>query len=321
MQASYLGWVPCLTGQLDFSLMEPGQVGNLMSLQSKHTAKICINLACQQTPSPHRLILLHSHKHHKQDQDALTTVIPCLLADETPHRPHDSRPDQQEKTHLAQKLQNQLQREITQMKRSATQSFGYVHEYHKAKGILAYLQSLTLTLKNRGFIDEKQEQQDIKYIQALNQSIEAQINKIKDQNTLASQEWTASRARIGLALAFAALFSAIYLRTHELEPKKIPPAESLVAYWLDQLFFSYSFFIVFILLVHIISARYIIKLKGNYDIFAAFVSKQYQVGYQGQQFSQPWLLWLKGHFYTNSALYIAMLPLVIATLSLAQWLF
>ena len=99
---------------------------------------------------------LHIHKHHGHDSDALTTIIP------------------NDKDKVALKLIGQLKRELTSIKRTYSQ-LGYKKSDNE-QGILAYMNSLCTSLKDKGYFTRDLYNRELDYLYSLESSFHAQKN-------------------------------------------------------------------------------------------------------------------------------------------------
>jgi hypothetical protein len=138
---------------------------------------------------------LHKHKHHAEESDALTTIVP--------HRVKE------EKVFSTQIL-GQLKRELVRIKRTQRQNHRRQDD-SEAVGILGYMQSLLASCLAIGFIDDDLYNRELNWLKGMELSFSAQNSRIKIDNDRRDHAGQVSRQWMAYILAFFTAFCVIWL--------------------------------------------------------------------------------------------------------------
>lgn len=125
---------------------------------------------------------IHSHKHHDDEQDSLTTITP-------------------ESPGCGLRLVCQLKRELTSLSR-AQRVDNRVHETSTAKGIIGYAKSLLIGLNIEGVIDDDELKREIQYFNNVAESFESQECSIARKEQRIETIKAKSKVWLGFSLIF-----------------------------------------------------------------------------------------------------------------------
>lgn len=140
---------------------------------------------------------LHEHKHHHGDVDSLTTItqFDCKYKDEA--SPSD----------FALRLLGQLKRELVQIKRSYTSDRSQATS--EVQGIIAYMNSLLETLKNKSYLSETTYKREKEYLTSISTSFRTQKEKIAEKKEIEDRILNRNRLFTTWSLSLVALLSII----------------------------------------------------------------------------------------------------------------
>lgn len=138
---------------------------------------------------------LHLHKHHFAEEDSLTTII-------------QKETNSAAKPETGLRLLAQLKRELTSIKR--TYANGGNRTYCDEQGMIAYMHSFCVSLKDYGYLTSELYDRETEYLKSVKDSFLVQSNKKdkREQNTSEIQ----STYRTYLAL-FLSVISLLWLST------------------------------------------------------------------------------------------------------------
>lgn len=139
---------------------------------------------------------LHKHKHHTQESDALTTVIPTAGG----------------RAEIALQLLGQLKRELVRIKRTQRQNFRRQDD-SEAIGVLGYMRSLLSSLKDDNFITDRIYIREKDWIRGMEISFGAQNERIKAKVSRKENANLASRQWMAYILAFFTAVCVIWINT------------------------------------------------------------------------------------------------------------
>jgi hypothetical protein len=138
---------------------------------------------------------LHSHKHHFSQEDSLTTVVPI-----------ETEPTLKCQTGL--RLLGQLKRELTSIKR--TYSNGGNRTFCDEQGIIAYMNSFCVSLRNDGYLTDKLYEREVEYLKSIKESFSVQTDKQDKKNSRTAEIKSIYRVYIAWGLS---LISVVWLTT------------------------------------------------------------------------------------------------------------
>lgn len=138
---------------------------------------------------------IHSHRHHVDEQDSLTTITPdtegCGL-----------------------RLLGQLKRELTSLSRTQRID-NRLHESNNAKGIIGYAKSLVIALFRDGLIDKFERDREQSYLDNVAASFESQEYTITRAEQKVETIKAKSKVWLGFALISAWGFTNFNFQTSE----------------------------------------------------------------------------------------------------------
>jgi len=137
---------------------------------------------------------IHTHKHHTSKQDSLTTITPVYYTDENGL------------VEAALRLVCQLKRELTYLQRIQNTD-GKEHPSNNAAGIIAYIKSLILSLKNESSLSSEIAERELKQFEYVQNSFSAQTNKI--ENKFRNIELVKSKSKVVLGFLIISLWGVI----------------------------------------------------------------------------------------------------------------
>tara|TARA_R110002072_G_scaffold265476_1_gene424371 strand:- start:99 stop:1301 length:1203 start_codon:yes stop_codon:yes gene_type:complete len=137
---------------------------------------------------------IHDHKHHTSKQDSLTTITSI------------NNQSDDAMTEAALRLVCQLKRELTYLKRIQNTD-GKEHPSNNAAGIIAYIKSLTLSLKNESILSAEVAERELKQFEYVKESFSAQTNKIESK--FRNIELVKSKSKVVLGFLIISLWGAI----------------------------------------------------------------------------------------------------------------
>jgi hypothetical protein len=138
---------------------------------------------------------LHRHKHHAEESDALTTVVPYRTDD---------------KKTVALQIIGQLKRELVRIKRTQRQNHRRQDD-SEAVGILGYMRSLLASCLWSSFLDEELYNRESDWLKGMELSFGAQHDRIRSQNQRRDSVNQAARQWTAFALAFFTATCLIWL--------------------------------------------------------------------------------------------------------------
>ncbi|MCG5518358.1 hypothetical protein, partial [Ectothiorhodospira sp. 9905] len=145
---------------------------------------------------------IHSHAHHDCDADSLTQLVK-LGGD-----------GEEDLERASLEMVGQLKRELTFVKRNTYENFSY--EPVDACGVLAYMGSLCVTLRDEGMITRSTYEREGQYLHQVEESFRAQLKrhelKKAEKESVTSTYRTKLTWFLSAVSLLAILFASIYLR-------------------------------------------------------------------------------------------------------------
>lgn len=236
---------------------------------------------------------LHEHKHHDNQMDALMTIVP-MAKDKI-------------QVHEGLKLLGQLKRELTSIKR--TYSRCEKNDGSEPQGIISYMSSLNMVLKNNITSFNKCYNREKVYIEALRTSFEVQSKKSSKYQAIKSDINSIYRTRIGIALALISVFLLIIVKPFlQINEGNIIIIDSI------NPFEAATIFIWIILLAY----YFMDKLKKNEitdklenEGFKKWLKKWYQSSSKTEDVVKIFVMWL----------FIVVLIFIISFFDFVNWFF
>lgn len=142
---------------------------------------------------------LHTHKHHFIEEDSLTTIVPLYEVK-----------DRACFTNIALKLLGQLKRELTCIKR--TYSNGGQKAFGEEQGIISYMNSLCVSLRSKGFIDDKILHREQEYLKSLSSSFSVQSEKREKKESTKGDIRSKYRVYVGWSLSLIGVLWLVVIK-------------------------------------------------------------------------------------------------------------
>lgn len=178
---------------------------------------------------------IHSHRHHVDEQDSLTTITP-------------------ETEGCGLRLVCQLKRELTSLSRTQRVE-NRLHETNIAKGIIGYAKSLLLGLNREGLITEDELIREKQYFENVSASFESQEQTI----SRAEQKLEMIKAKSKVWLGFCLIFSWGFTNFNFMTDSKVKLNDGLS--WSIP-----TFIVLFAVLLYMTSKKYYFMISSPHSL-------------------------------------------------------